>query len=77
MAGPSNLIAFGFGSWSSVGYLPTLGMGIGEADSAMLDQVGDVRRSSVPAVDTRRVLMPVVDGRREMGISSDNYRVYK
>ena len=34
MAGPSNLIALGFGSWSTVVYVPTLGMGIGPAAAA-------------------------------------------
>lgn len=30
MSGISNIIAAGFGSWSTVNYVPTLGFGIGE-----------------------------------------------
>lgn len=31
MSGVSNLVSFGFGAWSGVEFLPTLGFGVGEA----------------------------------------------
>lgn len=40
MSGISNIVGLGFGSWSSVEYVPTLGFGVGSAATVHQAAIG-------------------------------------
>jgi hypothetical protein len=46
MAAVSNIVVLGFGSWSSVEFVPTLGFGVGAAIAAITPTAIDYRTGS-------------------------------
>ena len=63
MADVSKVVAHGFGSWSTVNYVPTLGFGIGEAAASHVITMDFSTSLTGESVDgTRKVIATLVPG---------------
>lgn len=62
MAAVSNIIAAGFGSWSTVNYVPTLGFGIGEAAATHVITMDHTTSLSGDVDGTRKVIATISPG---------------